>query len=125
MERAEVIASVAGDLSATERAIDTAIAHATTLVQAMIGARSTLSISPIAFAASQAKAMETIATLAAARDAIVACHGDMQKDHRRMGWGTYAMGPLDKPDELPWPEKEVATGSLDVQAPAARRLRAV
>ena len=116
MERAEIVASVAGDLNATEAAIDTAIAHATTLVQSMIGARAALSISPVAFSASQAKAMETIATLAAARDAVVACHAEMQKDHRRMGWGTFAMGPLDKP-----PEENGGKG-IDT---AARHLRAV
>jgi hypothetical protein len=119
MERAEVIASVAGELSATERAVDAAIAHATTLVQSMIGARAALSVSPVAFTASQAKAMETITTLAAAREAIVACHNDLQKDHRRMGWGTYAMGPLDKPDE-PWPDT-----TKIVPENAARHLRAV
>lgn len=124
MERAEVIASVAGELSATEAAIDAAIAHATTLVQSMIGARAALSISPIAFSASQTKAMETIATLATAREAIVACHGDLQKDHRRMGWGTYAMGPLDKPDQ-PWPEDNRPGYKLDEPATEARRLRAV
>ncbi|CAN5271178.1 hypothetical protein BH10PSE1_BH10PSE1_15110 [soil metagenome] len=125
MERAEVIASVAGELNATERAVDAAIAHATTLVQSMIGARSELSLSPVAFSASQAKAMETIATLAAARDAIVACHGDLAKDHRRMGWGTYAMGPLDKPDELPWPDDGRPGIKHDDATVAVRRLRAV
>lgn len=125
MERAEVIASVASDLTATERAIDAAIAHATTLVQAMIGARSELSLSPVAFSASQTKAMETIATLAAAREAIVACHGDMAKDHRRMGWGTYAMGPLDKPSDLPWPEQERPGFKHDDSTVAVRQLRAV
>ena len=67
MERTEVIASVAGDLHATEHAIDAAITQATTLVQSFIGARAALSLSPVAATASQAKAMETIAALAAFR----------------------------------------------------------
>jgi hypothetical protein len=117
MERAEVIASVAGELSAAENAVDAAIAHATALVQSMIGARAALSISPVAGAAAQTKAMETIAALSAARESIIACHGELEKDHRRMGWGTYAVGPLDKPD---WPD-EATTPS----ATAIRRLRAV
>ena len=66
MDRATVIASVAGDLYATENAVDTAITQATTLVQAMIGARAALSVSPVAGAESQAKAMEAIAALSAA-----------------------------------------------------------
>ena len=87
----QVIASVASDLNATEAALDAAIVQATTLVQSMIGARSALSLSP------QTKAMEAIAALSAAREAVVGCHDELQKDHRRMGWGTYAAGPLDKP----------------------------
>lgn len=99
MDKAEVIASVVGDLNATEQAVDAAIAQATTLVQAMIGARTALSLSPVTGAESQAKAMEAIAALSAARQAVVACHEELAKDHRRMGWGTYAIGVLDKPAE--------------------------
>lgn len=103
MNRSEVIASVAGELNATENAIDTAIARATSLVQSMIGSRATLSLSPVAGSASQAKAMETIALLGTAREAIVACHSELQKDHRRLGWGVYAFGPLNKPDDYETP----------------------
>ncbi len=103
MDRTEVVASVAGDLYATERAIDAALTSATTLVQSMIGGRTLLKVSPVAGSVSQAKAVEAIAALSAARDAVVACHAEMQKDHRRMGWGTYAVGPLDKPDD--WNEE--------------------
>lgn len=99
MDRTEVIASVAGELHSTERAIDTAITQATTLVQSMIGARAVLELSPVAASASQSRAMETIAALGVARDAVVACHAEMQKDHRKLGWGIYAVGPLNKPDD--------------------------
>lgn len=103
MDRTEVIVGVAGDLYATEKAIDAAITQATTLVQSMIGARAALSVSPVAGAGSQAKAVETIAALSTAREAIVACHAELQKDHRRMGWGVYAAGPVDKPDDWETP----------------------
>ena len=99
MERTEIVAGVAGDLYATEAAVDAAITRATVLVQSMIGARSALNVSAIAGTASQAKAMEAIAALGAAREAIVACHAELQKDHRKMGWGTYAAGPVNKPDD--------------------------
>ncbi len=99
MDRTEVVASVAGDLYATERAVDDAITSATTLVQSMIGARTLLKVSPVAGAVSQAKAIEAIAALSAARDAVVACHAELYKDHRRMGYGVYSVGPLDKPDD--------------------------
>ena len=113
MNRDQVIASVAGELNATEQAVDAAIAHATTLVQAMIGARTQLSLSPVAGAESQAKAMEAIAALGAAREKFVECHSELAKDHRRLGYGTYAAGILDKPT------------SADAGEAAERRLRAV
>ena len=99
MDRTEVIAGVAGELYATEKAVDDAIAHATALVQSMIGARTALSISAVSGAASQAKAIEAIAALSTAREAVVACHAELQKDHRRLGYGVYAAGPLNKPEE--------------------------
>jgi hypothetical protein len=90
MDKAQVIASVAGDLRSTEQSVDAAIAHATTLVQSMIGARAALNISPVVGADAQAKALEAIAALGAARQAVVACHEELAKDHRRLGYGVYA-----------------------------------
>lgn len=92
MTKTEVIASVAGDLNATEKAVDEAIARATTLVQSMIGSRTALTLSPVVGADAQAKAMEAIASLGAARMAMVECHGELAKDHRRLGYGVYADG---------------------------------
>lgn len=103
MDRVEIVQGVASDLYGAEQSIDAAIAQATALVQSMIGARAELSLSPVSGAGSQAKAMEAIAALGAARAAIVACHAELQKDHRRLGWGTYAIGPLDKPDDWDQP----------------------
>ena len=99
MDRTQVVAGVAGDLNATEQAIDAAIAQATSLVQSMIAGRTALSISPIAGADAQSKAIETIAALSSARDAIVGCHAELQRDHRRLGFGVYAVGPLNKPKQ--------------------------
>lgn len=90
MDKAQVIASLAGDLKATEHSVDEAITRATTLVQAMIGSRAAMNVSPVVGAEAQAKAMEAIAALAAARQAMVACHDELAKDHRRMGYGVYA-----------------------------------
>ena len=103
MDRTDVIAGVAGNLHATEHAVDAAITQATTLVQSMISARSDLQLSPVAGSSSQAKAMEAIAALSTAREAIVACHAELQKDHRRLGWGVYAVGPVNKGDDWDTP----------------------
>lgn len=96
MTKTEVIASVADDLYATERAVDAAIAQATTLVQAMIGSRASLNISACAGAEAQAKALAAIAALGEARQAVVACHEHLAKDHRRLGFGVFAAGWMDK-----------------------------
>ena len=90
MDKAQVIASVAGDLNATEKSVDEAITRATTLVQSMIGGRAAMNVSPVVGADAQARAMEAITALAAARQAVVACHEELAKDHRRMGYGVYA-----------------------------------
>ena len=99
MDRTDAVAAVAAELYATEKAVDDAIVHATSLIQSMIAGRAALSLSPVSGSESQAKVMETLAALSAARECIVASHAVMQKDHRRMGWGVYAAGPVEKPKE--------------------------
>jgi heterodisulfide reductase subunit A-like polyferredoxin len=103
MYKAEIVNGVANELYATEQALDAAIAQASSLVQTMIASRAELSVSAVAGAQAQAKAMEAIATLGQAREAIVAAHQELAKDHRRMGWGVYATGPVDKPDDMTRP----------------------
>jgi len=103
MDRTQVITSVAGDLYATEQAVDAAITASTTLVQSMIGARTLLKVSPVSGSQAQARAIEAIAALSSAREAIVACHAELQKAHRRQGYGVYAAGPVDKPDDWETP----------------------
>ncbi len=101
MTKTEVIASVAGDLNSAEQAVDAAITRATILVQSMIGSRAALNISPVAGADAQAKALEVIAALGVARQAMVACHDELAKDHRRLGYGVYAEGFGDKGQKPP------------------------
>lgn len=101
MDKSEAIEGVAEELRKTEQAVDAAIAHATSMVQSMIAGRAELNLSPVTFTESQAKAMEVIAALSAARTVAVETHHCMAKDHRRMGWGVYATGPHDKGDDTP------------------------
>jgi len=117
MNKTEVIASGAGALNSAEQSLDIAIAQATTLIQSMIGARTALTLSPVAGAASQGKAMEAVAALATAREALVACHEELAKDHRRLGYGVYASGHMNKPEDTAPP----VTGELA----RTSRLRAV
>ncbi|WP_374514839.1 hypothetical protein [Brevundimonas sp.] len=113
MDKAQVIASVAGDLHASEKALDEAITRATTLVQSMIGGRAALNVSPIVGADAQAKALEAIAALSVARQAMVACHEELAKDHRRMGYGVYAGKGEDK---IPEGQRPPTTGELRLRA---------
>jgi predicted deacylase len=96
MNKTEVVASIVADLHSTEESVDQAIARATTLVQAMIGSRAALNVSACAGAEAQAKAMAAIAALSEARQAMVACHEQLAKDHRRLGFGIYAGNFEDK-----------------------------
>ncbi|MGA0545158.1 hypothetical protein ACO2Q1_07770 [Brevundimonas sp. VNH65] len=121
MDRIETINQVAAELHASEQAIDAAIVQATTLVQAFVGARAKLSLSPVAAAGSQTKAMEAVAALGAAREAMIACHAEMAKDHRRLGFGVYNVGPLDKPDDAEYGPPKKPT----VEAAAAKHLKVV
>jgi hypothetical protein len=121
MDKNEVIAGLAGDLYAAEAAVDEAIVKATTLVQAMIAARTELSVAATVGAGAQAKAMESLAALGQAREAVTAAHTEMARDHRRMGWGVYAAGPVNKPPEDGRPIEIYD----QAPSPAAARLRAV
>ncbi len=98
MDKAEIIAGVATELYASEAAIDAAIAQATTLVQALVASRAPLNASAVAGSRSQAKMLESLAALGQAREAMIGAHHELARDHRRMGWGVYAAGPMDKPD---------------------------
>ncbi len=112
MDKAQVIASLAGDLKATEQSVDEAITRATALVQSMIGSRAALNVSPVVGADAQAKALEAIAALGAARQAVVACHHELAKDHRRMGYGVYAEGA----DKFPEGQLPPTTGERLLRA---------
>lgn len=99
MEKIEVLHTVADELFATERAVDDAIAQATDMVATMIQARRDANLSAVVGAEAQAKMMEAIAALGAARSAVVASHAEMARVQRLVGLGHVAVGPMDKPEE--------------------------
>jgi len=107
MDRTEIVAGVCAELYKTELAVDAAIAQATTMLQTMLSARISADVSPVAFSESQTKAIEALAALSGAREVMVECHNTLLKDHRRMGWGTYSVGPVNKPDDPERPFERV------------------
>ncbi|WP_296820008.1 hypothetical protein [Brevundimonas sp.] len=99
MEKTEILKIVADDLFATEKAVDDAIAQATDMIATMIQARRDANLSAVVGAEAQAKMIEAVAALGAARSAVVASHAEMAKVQRLVGLGHLAVGPTDKPDE--------------------------
>lgn len=99
MDKIEVMRTVVEDLYATERSIDDAIAQSTDFIATMIQSRRDVNLSAVVGAEAQAKMIEAVASLGAARSAVVAAHADLAKVQRQVGLGHVATGPVDKPEE--------------------------
>ncbi len=99
MDKAFVAQRVATKLFSTEKAIDAAMVEAAELLAGAVEARSQLKMSAVAGDAAQAKLVEAISALGAARTAIVEMHGELNDLKLRMGMRTKLIGVEDKPDE--------------------------
>lgn len=99
MEKALVCQRVANRLFATEQAVDAAMAEAASLMTAIAGARADLGLSAIVADDATSKVAQAIATLAEARRAVVAAHGNLAETKLRIGVRTKLVGVTDKPPE--------------------------
>ena len=99
MEKALVAQRVANRLFATEKAIDTAMAEAASLMTSMAEARAELGLSAVVGDDATGKVAQAIATLADARRAIVSAHGTLAETKLRVGIRTKLIGVSDKPPE--------------------------
>ncbi len=99
MEKALVCQRVANRLFATEQAVDTAMAEAASLMTAIAEARADLGLSAIVADDATGKVAQAIATLAEARRAVVAAHGNLAETKLRIGVRTKLVGVTDKPPE--------------------------
>jgi hypothetical protein len=99
MDKALVAQGVANRLFATEKAVDTAMSEAAKLMTSLIDARSELHLSAVVGDETTTKVAQAIATLAEARRAIVAAHGDLADLKLRVGIRTKLIGVTDKPPE--------------------------
>ncbi|MDB5461163.1 MAG: hypothetical protein JWO72_2904 [Caulobacteraceae bacterium] len=97
MDKALVAQGVANRLFATEKAVDTAMAEAASLMTSLIDARSELQLSAVVGDETTMKVAQAIATLAQARQAIVAAHSDLADLKLRVGIRTKLIGVTDKP----------------------------
>lgn len=98
MEKAFVAKRVAKKLFATEKAVDAAMLEAAELMTEAVMARRDLGLSAVVGDSAQAKLVEAITALGAARTAMVAMHNELNDVRLRMGLRT-TMGGLD--DKLP------------------------
>ena len=99
MEKALVCQRVANRLFATEQAVDAAMAEAASLMTAIAEARADLGLSAIVADDATSKVAQAIATLAEARRAVVAAHGNLAETKLRIGVRTKLVGVTDKPPE--------------------------
>lgn len=99
MEKAFVAKRVAKKLFATEKAVDAAMVEAAELMTEMVASRRDLGMSAVVGDTAQAKLVEALAALGAARSAMVSMHGELNDVRLRMGLRRTTMGGLD--DKLP------------------------
>jgi hypothetical protein len=99
MDKALVGQGVANRLFATEKAVDMAMIEAAKLMTSLVDARSELHLSAVVGDEATSKVAQAIATLAEARRAIVAAHGDLADLKLRVGIRTKLIGIVDKPPE--------------------------
>jgi hypothetical protein len=109
MERALVVQKAANKLFATEASIDKAMADAAMLLIELQTVRAELNTSAIFADEATAKATASLAALAQARSAIVACHAEMAEAKLRLGIRTKLTGTGDKP---PPGQQDIAPGHL-------------
>jgi hypothetical protein len=104
MEKALVAQRVANRLFATEKAVDTAMAEAASLMTSLIDARAELGLSAVVGDDVTTKVAQAIATLSEARRSVVSAHADLADLKLRVGIRTKLIGVTDKPHQNVEPE---------------------
>jgi hypothetical protein len=99
MDKALVGQRVANRLFATEKAVDTAMAEAASLMTSLIDARTEMGLSAVVADDVTSKVAQAIATLAEARRSVVSAHGDLAVLKLRVGIRTKLIGVTDKPHQ--------------------------
>ncbi len=99
MERALVAQRVANKLFAAESSIDKAMADASTLMMEFQTVRQELNTSAVFGDEATAKLAQSLAAMAQARSAMVACHHELAEAKLRLGIRTKLAGTGDKPPQ--------------------------
>lgn len=101
MSRQTVGEALSGRLFATETAIDAALAEAAGLVAMLPAARAEAYLSAVTGQRAFDGAAAAISALTQARAHMVDTHNTLSALARKLGLETFAMGPLDKPEDAP------------------------
>lgn len=97
MDKTRIASAVAGDLFATEAAIEDALARAARLLRGMVEARRSLGLPAATGDAALRRVTATVEALGAAQQEMVATHGVLEALRQDLGLPGLAFGPLIKP----------------------------
>ncbi|MFZ5669609.1 MAG: hypothetical protein ACOY4K_08945 [Pseudomonadota bacterium] len=98
MDRTRIAAVVAGELFATESAVETALAQAVGLMRRMIETRRALGLSPATGDPAMRRVEAVVNALGDAQREIVRTHDALDAVRRVAGLPAQAFGPLVKPE---------------------------
>lgn len=101
MSRETVSQALSGRLFAAEIAIDAALVQTASLVAMLPTARAEAYLSAVTGQRAFDTAAAAVAALTQARSNLVATHHTLAALARKMGLETLAVGPLDKPEDVP------------------------
>lgn len=101
MSRQSIGEALAARLFAAETAIDLAMTETATLASVLPAARADAYLSAVTGQRAFDGAAASISALAAARSHLVQTHNTLAALARKLGLETLAIGPLDKPEDLP------------------------
>jgi hypothetical protein len=125
MTRHDIGESLAARLYAAEAAIDAALAETATLAAMLPAARAQAYLSAVSGQKAFDGAAASISALAEARSHLVQTHNTLAALARKLGLETLAVGPVDKPDDIPPRDGSggVEAKNANFQHPAASPIR--
>jgi hypothetical protein len=101
MSRETIGQALSGRLFAAESAIDAALAQTASLLAMLPSARAEAYLSAVTGQRAFDTAAAAVAALTQARSNLVATHHTLAALARKLGVETLAVGPLDKPEDIP------------------------
>ena len=111
LERQDAAAEVAEKLFAAEAAIDAAVSATAELLGELPRARKRAGLAATVGQPVIENAAAALLALTNARAEVVSMHEALATIHRRAGWGSFAIGPMNEKDDQPPPVGEISAPS--------------